>query len=385
MMAGADRCAAVMVDDRGVEAGGGQMAEMTGQQDSGEQHAPVRLGVIGAGAFACRRHLPDAINNPGVCLTAICRRAPEARAKIAAHFCVPAERAYGDWQQMLTETELDAVLIATPNAQHYEQAKAALERGLHVLIEKPMTIHAHEAHELVALAHAKNLQLAVALNPPYWAHCHQVRRALHDERMGALESAAMYWSGSAEYVFGRAPQPANLPGIVAPTMFRADPELNGGGYFTDGGSHLVSELLWVTGLRARRVTALMDQTPTDMRAALSIELENGAIATINSIGDSKLATRRVRNVFGATGGTVLIVNFEFETTIMVHGQEHRKFKEAELMPVAQPVANFVSAIQGHGKLFSPGTHGAQVVEVIEAAYESATTGRVVSLPASAVI
>ena len=340
---------------------------------------PIRLGVIGAGAFACRRHLPDAVNNPRVNLAAICRRDPEARAKIAAHFCIPEDRAYGDWQQMLDAVPLDAVLIATPNAQHYEQAKTALERGLHVLIEKPMAIHAHEAHELVALAREKNLKLSVALNPPFWAHCHQVRRALRDERMGALESVAMYWSGSAEYVFGRAPQPGNLPGIVPPTMFRADPELNGGGYFVDGGSHLVSELLWLTGLRARRVAALMDETPTDMRIALSVELENGAVATINSIGDSKFPTRRVRNVFGAVGGMVLIVNFEFETTIMLHGQEHRRFKEAELMPVPQPIANFVSAIEGNGQLYSPGEHGAQVVEVVEAAYESATTGRTVTL------
>jgi predicted dehydrogenase len=356
------------------------MAEAAGQQVGDGERPPVRLGVIGAGAFACRRHLPDAINNPGVCVAAICRRDPEARAKIAAHFCVPPEAAYGDWQQMLDEVELDAVLIATPNAQHYEQARAALERGLHVLIEKPMNVRSTEAHELVALAHRNNLQLGVALNPPFWAHCHQIRRALRDERMGALESAAIYWSGSAEYVFGRAPQPANLPGIVPPTMFRADPDLNGGGYFTDGGSHLVSELLWVTDLRVRRVSALMDQTPSDMRTALTLEMENGAVATINSIGDSKYSTRRVRNVFGATGGAVLIAGFDFETTIMMHGQEHRKFKEAELLPVAQPIANFVSAIQGRGKLFSPGEHGAHVVEVIEAAYESASSGRTVMLP-----
>ena len=53
-------------------------------------------------------------------------------------------------------------------------------------------------------------------------------------------------------------------------MYRSDPEQNGGGYFADGGPHLVSELLWVSGLKARRVTALMDATPSDMRAVLTI-------------------------------------------------------------------------------------------------------------------
>jgi len=352
--------------------------------DACDTDSPVRLGVLGAGWFASRRHIPDAVAHKQVSLEALCRRDDAARAKLAAHFQIPTERAYADWHRMLDEVELDAVLIATPNHLHYEQAKNALERGLHVLLEKPMALHSAEAHALVALAAAKNVKLGVALNPPFWAHCHQVRRALRDPNMGALESATMYWTGSAEYVFGRAPAPENLAGIVPPTMFRADPEQNGGGYFQDGGSHLVSELLWVTGLRVRRVSALMDAVPADMRIALSLGMENGAVVTLTSIGNSHFATRRVRNIFGAEHGSVTVINFEFDTTIMLNGQEHRRFKEADLMPVAGPIANFVDSICGRGKLFSTGEHGAQVVEVIEAVYESATTGRVVTLPDPAV-
>ncbi|HZP84797.1 MAG TPA: Gfo/Idh/MocA family oxidoreductase [Chthonomonadaceae bacterium] len=341
---------------------------------------PVRLGVIGAGWFASRRHLPDAIANPQVLLTALCRRDPEAREKMATRFGVPMEHAYEDWQRMLDSVELDAVLIATPNALHYEQAKAALERGLHVLVEKPMTVRSAEAHELTALARERGLKLGVALNPPFWAHCHRVRRALHSEAIGALESASMYWSGSAEYVFGRAPQPADLPGLVPPTMFRADPQLTGGGYFIDGGSHLVSEMTWVTGLRVRRVAALMDTTPQDMRIALSLELENGVVATINSIGDSKYLRRRVRNIWGATNGTITVSTFHFETRIEIVGQEPQTFREDDIFPVSSPINNFIEAIEGKAELYSPGEHGAHVVEIVEAAYESAATGRVIPLP-----
>lgn len=343
------------------------------------QQPPIRLGVIGAGWFASRRHLPDAENDPHLALTALCRRDPNARAKMTERFKIAPEHAYDDWQQMLDGEELDGVLIATPNALHYEQAKAYLERGLHVLIEKPMSVRAKDARELVALAEARGLQLAVALNPPYWAHCHRIRKALRSEAMGALESAAMYWTGSAEMVFGRTPFPDNLPGVVPPTLYRSDPELNGGGYFIDGGSHLVSQLLWVTGLRARRVTALMDTTPTDMRASLCIELENGAMATINALGDSHYPARRVRNVFGAVHGVVTVIGFDFETCIAVHGQESQKFHENDLAPVGTPVGNWADAIQGRGTLFSPGAHGAHVVEVVEAAYESAATGRTISI------
>ncbi len=355
---------------------------MANAAEATEQAGAVRLGVIGAGWFASRRHLPEAVANPNVRLTALCRRDPEAREKVAARFGVPPERTFADWQQMLDEVELDAVLIATPNALHFEQAKAALERGLHVLLEKPMTVRFADAQELLRLAREQQCQLAIALNPPFWAHCHRIRRALHNEAMGTLESASLYWTGSAEFVFGRVPPPKDMPGVVPPTLYRADPELNGGGYCIDGGSHLISELLWVTGLRARRVSALMDTTPTDMRVLLSLELEGGVVATINTIGDSKNPKRRVRNIFGATNGTITVNTPEFETCIAIREQELQTFSEEDLFPVPGPVANFVDAVQGRSELFSPGEHGAQVVEVVEAAYESAATRRTITLTAS---
>lgn len=346
-----------------------------------ESARPIRLGILGAGWFASRRHLPDAQANPEVVLAGLCRRDPEARARLAERFGVSSDCLYGDWEQMFDEANLDAVLISTPNSLHYPQAKAALERGLHVLIEKPMTVRSAEARELLALAREKRLRVAVALNPPYWAHCHRMRRALRNEEMGPLESVSFYWTGSAEYLFGRVPPPDNMPGVVPPTLYRADPELNGGGYFIDGGSHLVSELLWVTGLRAKRVSALFDCTPTDMRAAVNIEMENGAVATINSIGDSKFPNRRVRNIFGSANGVVTVVGYEFETTIRLEGQEAQKFKEADLLPVKQPVSNFIDALQGRSEIYSSGEHGLHVVEVVEAACESARTGQTITLAA----
>ena len=348
-------------------------------QKAKDRPDPVRLGVIGAGSFVSRRHLPDVQRSANLTLVALCRREEAARTRMAEHFGVAPQNAFANWQEMLGSAPLDAVLIATPNSLHFEQAQAALEKGLHVLLEKPMTIRSEDAHALVRSAREKGLHLGVALNPPYWAHCHRARRALADEAMGPLESASLYWSGTAGYLFGRGPQPQNLPGVVPPTSYRADPELNGGGYFVDGGPHMVSELIWVTGQRIRRVAAFMDETPSDMRATLSVEFENGAVGTLNSIGDSRYPQRRVLNIFGCANGTVQIKNFDFETTITQVGQEPETFKEADLAVVGTPVGNFADAIRGIAPLFSPGEHGAHVVEVVEAAYRSAATGRAVIL------
>ena len=137
---------------------------------------PLRVGILGAGAFASRRHLPELVQDPRVTVAAACRRDPEQLAVFADHFHIP-ER-YRDWTEMLGRAGLDAVLIATPHDQHFAQARAALDAGLHVLLEKPMALSAEDAEALAASARARDKVLAVAFNPPYWRHTHALRRGI---------------------------------------------------------------------------------------------------------------------------------------------------------------------------------------------------------------
>ncbi|HEV2474025.1 MAG TPA: Gfo/Idh/MocA family oxidoreductase, partial [Chthonomonadales bacterium] len=335
----------------------------------------VRLGVIGAGSFASRRHLPDAIANPEARLEAICRRDAEALAVVANHFGLAERQTFRDWQKMLDTVELDAALIATPNALHYQQAEYCLERGLHVLVEKPMTLRANEARRLCSLARSKNLILSVALNPPFWPHCRFIKEHILAGRLGRIESVSLFWSGSVAHVFGRSPLPSNHPGVVPPTLFRSAPELNGGGYFADGGGHLISEALWVSGLRASRVSAMMDSTPVDMRTALSLELENGAMATILLIGDTESSERRVRHLFSGSAGAATVVGPSFATELQT--EDRQVLAPGPPTPGEGPVANFVNAILHSAPLKSPPEHGVHVTEVLEAAYQAAASGKTV--------
>ncbi|MGC8666655.1 MAG: Gfo/Idh/MocA family protein [Chthonomonadales bacterium] len=341
---------------------------------------PIRFGVIGAGWFASRRHIPDIRSHPEAALDALCRRDRSALERLAEHFQPAAT--FTDWQEMLAQRSLDAVVIATPPAQHYEQALAAVEAGLHVLLEKPMTLTSAQARHLCSQAAHRNVHLAVALNPPYWAHCHRMRALVRQGRVGEIEAIQMFWTGNADYVFGRAPKPADLPGVVPPTLFRADPALSGGGYLMDGGPHLISEVLWVTGLRATRVACTMDTVPQDRRASLAITLENGSVAAVCSVGDSRYPTRRVCNTFAGTLGTLSVEGFEFRTTLVRRDAEPEVFAEAELPAVPGPVANLIDAIRGRSELFSPCSHGAHVTEVLEAAYRSAIEHQVIAIPGS---
>jgi predicted dehydrogenase len=337
----------------------------------------VRIGVVGAGWFASRRHLPDIVRCERAALAAVCRRNPEELQRIAAHFSAPA--AFTDYEQMLDEAELDAVLICSPHALHAPQAMAALERGLHVLTEKPLALSTQEARSLETLAHERSLVLGVTVNPPYWAHCHALRQWIEAGSLGELEMADLRWLGSVEALYGRRPLPDELPGVVRPSLFRGDPALAGGGHLMDAGAHLVSELLWVTGRQPRAVAALMDDPSNDLCACVSLELDNGAPATISVRGDSGHPERRVCGRYYGSAGTASVDGMPFRLTLSPAGAPSTTQAEADLPPAPSPVENFVDAILGSTTLLSPAAHGVAVAGVMEAAYEAARTGLTIRL------
>jgi predicted dehydrogenase len=340
----------------------------------------LRIGVVGAGWFASRRHLPDIERAPDVDLIALCRRNPEELARLAERF--RPQQTFTDYERMLDEASLDAVLVATPHALHYPQAKAALERGLHVLVEKPLAITTGEARELALLAERRGRVLSTAVNPPFWAHCRYVRDLRERGVLGELEVAHVTVVGSVEHVFGRAPLPQDLPGLVRPSLFRGDPALNGGGNLMDSGCHLVSELLWNTGLSPRAVSARMDATPTDMRAVLTVELGDASrplIATIAVVGDSRFAGRRARSLYFGSAGTATIEGLPFQVTLASAERPPLTLTEAELAAAPTPIGDFAAAIREGRAPVSPPEHGVAVTQVIEAAYRSAEHGTRVEL------
>ncbi|BDI33217.1 oxidoreductase [Capsulimonas corticalis] len=335
-----------------------------------------RIGVLGAGAFASRRHLPALQSDPRARVVAACRRDPEALATFADHFHIPDR--YTNWEAMLNDAALDGVLIATPHDQHYAQAKAALECGLHVLMEKPMALSGEEAKELADLAHLLGRSLVVAFNPPYWRHTNALRAGIAAGRVGDLESVDIRISVSAAAVFGKAPMPETMPGVVRPTLFRADPAANGGGNLMDGGGHLFSELLWVTGRAPLAVSALMDTTPDDMRAVLLVRLEGNLLATITAVADSAYQTRRIRSTYDGSQGTAIATGLPYQIVWRTE-QGDETLPESNLPDIATPVSDWLDGFDtGHGPLGSP-EHGVQVTRLLAAAYESARLGRVINV------
>lgn len=320
--------------------------------------------------------MPDVQRDERATLVAACRRDPDALATVADHFAIP--RRFADWQEMLSEEPLDGVIIATPHDQHAEQAMAAMERGIHVLLEKPMAVTIDEAQQVADAAKASGCVVAVAFNAPYWRHTTAMREGLAEGRIGTLEHADICWSGSAAAVFGKAPLPESMPGVVKPTLFRADPAANGGGFLFDGGGHLFSELLWVTRRQPVSISCLMDRTPDDMRACITVRLEGDAMVQINAIGDSEYPERRIRSSYSGSAGGVVATGLPFALTWSEPGR-HETEKEEGLHAVPSPVANWLECIREDREPLGSISHALTISKLLSAAYESADSGRTVSV------
>lgn len=117
---------------------------------------PVRFGLIGCGAWGSFHARTIAKTGQ---LVAIAEVSDKNRAAAQAEH--PATAVYADYREMLKHEKLEAVDVVVPPHLHYEVAKAVLEAGCHLLLEKPMCLDLDHCSELIALAKAKNLALAI--------------------------------------------------------------------------------------------------------------------------------------------------------------------------------------------------------------------------------
>jgi predicted dehydrogenase len=128
---------------------------------------PTRWAILGPGRIA-RPFAADLAQVPGAELVAVGSRSGARATAFAEEF--GAEAAYGSYEELLADPRIDVVYIASPHALHLEHARMSFEAGKHVLCEKPLTLSAADAEEMVALATRYDRFLMEAM----WSACHPV-------------------------------------------------------------------------------------------------------------------------------------------------------------------------------------------------------------------
>lgn len=162
-----------------------------------EEKRIFRCGVIGCGNISVM-HLDSLAALEETDLVAVCDIREDKAAKAAEKY---GALAYTDYKEMIAKENLDAVHICLPHYLHIPVTQYALQQGVHVLSEKPMSIGLSEAEETVELADKLNMQYGVIFQCRYNTPSQLVKKRLEEGKLGAIKSArvVLTWSRSDEY------------------------------------------------------------------------------------------------------------------------------------------------------------------------------------------
>jgi predicted dehydrogenase len=218
---------------------------------------------------------------------------------------VPADRAYGDWREMLAgevarEDRIDLVTVATPNATHYEITKAFLEAGFHVLCEKPMTMTVEQGEDIVRTA--QDAGRICAVNYCYSAYP-MVRQMRAMVRAGEIGKVRLVVTNFSHGHHGDATD-ADNPRV----RWRYDPAMAGvSGQFADCGIHALHMASFIVGDEVEKVSADFASTIASRvledDAMVNFRMAGG---TVGRLWTSSVAIGRQHGfdiqIFGETGG-----------------------------------------------------------------------------------
>lgn len=144
----------------------------------------IGFGVIGTGTIATQEHIPAIIKAPSAELIAICRRSREKANKLARSLNVP--EVYYDYRELVKSKNVDAVIVATPNAHHRDNTVAAAQEGKHVLCEKPMASTLKDAKEMVRACAQNKVKLQVGFNQRFLNHVRIAKRITEEGVLGEV-------------------------------------------------------------------------------------------------------------------------------------------------------------------------------------------------------
>lgn len=346
----------------------------------------LNVGVIGAGWWATSAHIPGIINHKHAHLKAVQNRTKSKADKIAYDF--GADFAFDDYKELVLSAGVDAVVISSTPNMHYEQAKFALEYGMHVLIEKPMTFTAAESQELCQLALRNKLQFLVSCPWHYTRHGLEAKQLIKDGMLGDIKMISILMTNPIDKLLkgiNTTPTHGLNEVYIEPNIGSYnDPSIAGGGQIYGQVSHVGAYLSFLTGSKAKEVYAKFDydNSINDIYDTLLITMENGALVSLASTGATPLSIRNYEVRIYGTAAILLLELWQGSMSYYPFEGEHKEYpslSEEEIYPDKAPVLNFIDACLGLSENISPGYLGCDAMRIIEAACISNKEGKPIKI------
>jgi predicted dehydrogenase len=335
-----------------------------------------RIAVIGTGWWATTAHLPALAGYAAADLVAVCDPVPDRVRAVAERFGVP--RHFTDVAAMLDANLVDGVVVATPHTSHHSVARAVLDAGVSVLVEKPLTTTAADAWDLVERAESSGIHLVAGYTYQHTTTAAFVRTAVR-EQIGDLVCVSAEFTSATQRLFAGGDDPSS-PDVPHPSTY-ADPRQSGGGQGHTQVTHLMGMVLWVTGREVAEVFCYADQRglAVDVVDAMALRFDTGAPGTVTSTGtavDGQPPYQRIR--YYGTAGYVEQDLVSAEATVYQNDGTRTRARQADgaaAYPLSAPARSFVDLVAGRGPNRAPGRSAAATVACLDAAYRSAASGR----------
>ena len=316
----------------------------------------LRVAFVGCGGIA-GRHASALLGDRRVEITQLVDTSAKSLARFKERFPDLADvPECADYRAVLGE--VDAVSINTPHTLHFRQVMDSLDRGLHVLCEKPLACTAVRAKQIVEKVRRTRRKLQIAYQRRARPQFGYVREQIRSGKIGRLC-----------YVSVTLCQPWLTTQKGA---WRQDPALSGGGQLNDSGSHIMDSLQWFVGRAPRCVSSFSHNrgTRVDIDSTLQIEFAQGVLASVAIIAtampfDERWIIAGSKATLIVEGGVLKRVVDEYGSAVEV---KVPKRKELDI------TTNWVDAIYGKAKLLSPARGVLDVVRITDAAWKSAARG-----------
>ncbi len=344
----------------------------------------LRLGVIGAGAWAAFAHIPGFLRRTEVEPWIVNRRDPVQLDRLREQFSFA--QATTDWREVI-EARPDIVSLTGPVHLRAEQAKAALEAGIHVLAEKPFTVNPADAWAIDRLARERGLHVVLCYAWNEMGITEQARRLIGGpEGIGEVEYVSVEMSTIVRDLLTAGTTylgDADVPLPRGETW--SDPAVSGGGYGQGQLTHALGLVMrLVPELRATDVAAFTagPGARVELHDALAVRFEGGAIASIGgaslplgTFGNQHQLTIRIT---GRRGQVVLDMAAPRVARSTGADDVSASLSEEDVRWSFDRVTDrMVDLVLGRTTDNpSPAALGARVVEILDGMYRSAATGRV---------
>lgn len=339
----------------------------------------LNVAVVGCGGIAAEAHLPNTQVIPRICLNALVDPREEALKAAGEKFNVPPERRFSTVDQALAAgVPLDAAIVCTPAATHAEVACRLFAAGKHVFVEKPLATTVADARRMMAAADAAGCKLMVGHYLRYMPHHAKVRDIVASGKLGKVFAATAF-----EESLGIKPEEGIIPDL-APHYIDL---LNF--YFAPRRV----EAVWACTGRANA----RGEQDRETEAEIKMFFEGGTIGSVNvywtpGFGNWDACDRYIRVVgqkgWLKTGMTSSVTEAYFAGNLINRMRGPFKFVPKFVLHADMPIKgtsfrreleDFAKAVQSGGRPPIDGAVALETVKVVEAALESAKTGRKVEL------